>query len=123
MKLSNDNEKCLKTKFSKNSNKIIGGMIGIIFFVLIAYLLIPDGIKNDDWQYKEGEGIIEKASQMIGSVGMMKSASLESAAAPGNIGFSTGGAKDINNFRENIKNEWKKSNVNQLFLMILQKIK
>lgn len=92
----------------KKANKIIYGLTAIIFMVFIAYLLVPGGEKIDDWRYK-GDGLIDKASQMVrsGSFGSMKmTAVAESAVGSSNIGFATGGAKDINNFRKNIENDY-----------------
>lgn len=74
--------------------------------------------KVDDWQYQpseNSEGFIKKGLNKISlnnrissSAGMMaQSFSLDSAASMGaseSIGYAVGGAKDINNFRENINN-------------------
>ncbi len=53
----------------------------------------------DDWEYnatQEAEKLLEKS-------GMMRSMPMSSPMAPaGNIGFAVGGAKDTNNFKENI---------------------
>ncbi len=67
----------------------------------------------DDWQYDgstEGEsaggGIFQKAVNAIGGV-RMESMAMDAAvpsAGQGTIGYSVGGAKDINNFRANIEN-------------------
>jgi len=62
--------------------------------------------KVDDWALRPSEGAYDRAVNMIASpsVGgglMMKAESLSSGR---DLGFSVGGAKDINNFRENIKN-------------------
>lgn len=60
--------------------------------------------KIDDWEYEyidysKGTGGIFSSIQ---SGGMMTGSAV-SQSASSNIGFSTGGAKDINNFRENIE--------------------
>ncbi|MCD4739955.1 VWA domain-containing protein [archaeon] len=67
----------------------------------------------DDWQYANsspnegysGGGILNKAATAIGSAGGMVRYAAPMATADG-IGFSTGGAKDINNFRANIENNY-----------------
>jgi Ca-activated chloride channel homolog len=67
--------------------------------------------KIDDWKYEAsandeysrsyGGGVMKTAMPMGAPAPMME------AAAPGaNLGFAVGGAKDINNFRENIKNDF-----------------
>ena len=75
--------------------------------------------KIDDWVY---EGSTRNSSSLSTGSGIAQSSSTGSGVAPGsyegssvsagstasssssNIGFSTGGAKDVNNFRENIEN-------------------
>ncbi|HRY91276.1 MAG TPA: VWA domain-containing protein, partial [Candidatus Gracilibacteria bacterium] len=73
----------------------------------------------DDWQFNQQSAEYDKyggasygqvapgrVSTATGGVAP-KMAMMEAAApAPGNIGFSVGGAKDINNFRENIANDF-----------------
>lgn len=73
-----------------------------------------DYVKKDDWEFDAkqvsenrssysgiGKGI--SPSSMTGATSWDGAATSESTNS-GTIGFSTGGAKDINNFRENIKN-------------------
>ena len=66
--------------------------------------------KIDDWNYKgiqeSGEGVFSNFYKGITGRSMtMDAAVAESSIDSGaNIGFSTGGAKDVENFRENIKN-------------------
>ena len=55
--------------------------------------------KVDDWKYDS-----RVASKDFGIRNSSSGSSYGAAMDGGNIGFSTGGAKDINNFRENIKN-------------------
>lgn len=73
--------------------KIICGF-AVIFGVLIVYLL-GSNARLDDWQYKpvheEPLAAFMIAPQM---------------AAYSEIGFAVGGAKDINNFRKNIENNY-----------------
>lgn len=64
--------------------------------------------KVDDWQYEAQRQLFDGAG-MGRSGGMMKSTmpmmAMEGAPAPsGNLGLAVGGAKDVNNFRENIAN-------------------
>ncbi|RLG14015.1 MAG: hypothetical protein DRN66_03050 [Candidatus Nanohalarchaeota archaeon] len=71
---------------------------------------INTSAKLDDWKYDSTQASSDSSKGWGGlnSMGLMKSMAVsESMAAPGgNIGFSTGGAKDINNFRENINNSY-----------------
>lgn len=100
--------------------KIHAGKIMIVFFLFMLLFLAsckvtlpgPEDNKNEtlkgnDWKYNpkesnygsySGGGILYKSGiqYTASSASMLKS----------NIGFSTGGAKDINNFRENIKNNF-----------------
>lgn len=64
--------------------------------------------KVDDWQFKPEETHFETQGIHSKSRAALKSASpiMLSASSADTIGFSTGGAKDINNFRENIKNNF-----------------
>ncbi len=59
--------------------------------------------KVDDWQYSPAE-----YGDGRGGGGIMKTTSMpmamEAAPSGANMGFAVGGAKDVNNFRENIKN-------------------
>jgi len=75
--------------------------------------------KVDDWTFdyskeEEDAGFFRSLSQKAG-VPSMKNMALETSLAPADgmggagddsIGFAVGGAKDINNFRENIKNNF-----------------
>ncbi|MFH1403388.1 MAG: VWA domain-containing protein [Candidatus Altiarchaeota archaeon] len=73
----------------------------------------------DDWQYdpnqagydyqvkssSSGGGLIQRAANYLGGgVPMMEASKF--AGAPSDLGFSVGGAKDVNNFRENIENDY-----------------
>lgn len=92
----------------------------VVLFVLVMGLLsvgcgvVPpivdngngsDKVKVDDWAYVPGQN-----SNDSFSTGSMKSLSMPMAAptmmAESTMGFSTGGAKDVGNFRENIKNNY-----------------
>ena len=57
--------------------------------------------KTDDWKYKGQESYEEGTSMNLKSA--VSFDSLAGVQAESNIGFSTGGAKDINNFRKNIE--------------------
>ncbi len=72
------------------------------------------GKKVDDWEYSAGMmadsaggGLLSRAAQALGNLGGMGVMS-KSMTAPmqESLGFSVGGAKDINSFRENIKNNY-----------------
>ena len=59
--------------------------------------------KIDDWEYDPQKARAEYGYN-YNSKGISSGAVMESATADSYLGFSTGGAKDINNFRENIEN-------------------
>ncbi len=65
--------------------------------------------KVDDWQFQPAV-VLEESNQtrmQTSTTGAVQSKSMAfSAASPDSIGFSVGGAKDINNFRENIQNKY-----------------
>ena len=100
---------------------------GIIILIIITFLVIatmavtiintkknPSNniAKVDDWEFdakkisNESGGFFKSNSKSSGpSTFAFESGAVSSESLNGgNIGFSTGGAKDINNFRENIKN-------------------
>ncbi len=103
-----------------SSRLALGGLGGLLILVIIFTIYgkpgqIPDQIKpylssakTDDWLYNPSDvkndlfsyGIGGKSAPMMAT---QQGASMKTAAEA-NIGFSTGGAKDVNNFRENIKN-------------------
>jgi Ca-activated chloride channel family protein len=66
----------------------------------------------DDWQFKPGSSEYDSARGNYGTSksAMMPQAAMMGAPSPmvgsGNIGLSTGGAKDVNNFRENIEKDF-----------------
>jgi Ca-activated chloride channel homolog len=80
--------------------------------ISVVYVLTPADPMHlvDDWNYNPSKlsdgflGAVKSVSS--GSIGIVQSLSAESAAFGGDIGFSVGGSKDINNFRENIKNDF-----------------
>ena len=95
-------------------------LILIIALVFMVYFLSQNEnttdikeAKIDDWSYDPESGINYGTSSGITSGGIsgitsgITSSSVDSITSStesSNIGFSTGGAKDINNFRENINN-------------------
>ncbi|MCK5040470.1 MAG: VWA domain-containing protein [Candidatus Aenigmarchaeota archaeon] len=95
-----------------NTNKIFA------FFMLIAILMTSGCSDNlqeikekiDDWKYdsQASSDGISKGLGGLSNIGSMKSMAVSEsmAASGGNLGFSTGGAKDINNFRQNINNSY-----------------
>lgn len=105
-------------------------MLGLVFVFGLVQLqgfldeqVIPQ-VKGqiDDWQFdsetnyagsnSKFASIVQKAGRMVTqSVGVTEMNSLVGSPsmamdASSKVGFSTGGAKDINNFRENIKNNY-----------------
>ena len=113
----------------KNGKKILIISIIVILLIIVGvsiFLLYMNSRKVnilsgkiDDWVY---EGSTRNSSSLSTGSGIAQSSSTGSGVAPGsyegssvsagstasssssNIGFSTGGAKDVNNFRENIEN-------------------
>ena len=100
---------------------------GIIISIIVTFLIIatitavitnmkkkPSNniAKADDWEFdakkisKESGGFFRSYSKSTGpsTFATDSGAVVSESINGGNIGFSTGGAKDINNFRENIKN-------------------
>jgi Ca-activated chloride channel family protein len=66
------------------------------------------GEKTDDWQYNTDEGFADKVTRALQNISPSGGVMFESTmSAPSDtIGYSTGGAKDINNFRANIQNNY-----------------
>ena len=98
-----------------------GIILSIILIILVVAITLATilNIKNepnsniektDDWEFdskkvsNEGGGFLGLSGPSSLNGATMDSAVASEAMKGGNIGFSTGGAKDINNFRENIKN-------------------
>lgn len=104
--------------------KKVYGVLIIIVLAAFAYSSISQTAlireKVDDWEYKPGGGARGIVSQLGG--GALPPATrlpsftskLSASTAPlqiadsasESLGFSVGGAKDVNNFRENIKNNY-----------------
>ncbi len=64
------------------------------------------GEKTDDWQYTyntEGEGFLNRITAPLSGARSKSTSFMETKDS---IGFSTGGAKDVNNFRANIENNY-----------------
>jgi len=59
--------------------------------------------KTNDWAFS-GPGIGQRIANSVKTAGTFNSISSESMAMDSSLGFAVGGAKDINNFRENIRN-------------------
>ncbi len=61
--------------------------------------------KVDDWEYNPRSTENDYAQATGGMMKTMMPMAMEAApSGAGNLGFAVGGAKDVNNFRENIKN-------------------
>tara|TARA_Y100000310_G_scaffold151291_1_gene150887 strand:+ start:24379 stop:26115 length:1737 start_codon:yes stop_codon:yes gene_type:complete len=99
-------------------DKKLFGMIGILLIITIGALsvinfldddpIIKPVIKIDDWKYdpgKDGVGGIFNVGIPQVLTKSFAEASISSVPSD-SLGFSTGGAKDINNFRENIENNY-----------------
>lgn len=88
------------------------GSIDSLDFAALKHLLgIDSGAKIDDWEYSSSS-TGEYGYPTSGGGGSITVTSGGGAIYPapptssGSIGLSTGGAKDINNFRENLKNNY-----------------
>lgn len=84
---------------------------GIIFFVIRnnGKERIAKNGKIDDWKYSndaknDTDSIGGFFSSITGSVSFDSAATTESISVNDSIGLAVGGAKDVNNFRENIEN-------------------
>ena len=120
-------------KISLKFGLILSAIIIILVAIIISTLVIKLNnkgklaqVKKDDWEYDEKKayessgGFFSGIAKSISPNSINGSASIDAATSSGSsamegaissqstnsrtIGFSTGGAKDINNFRENIKN-------------------
>ncbi len=114
-------------KISLKSGVILALIIIILAFVIVSTIVIKLNNRNplveqtswkhniDDWKYDEKQayessnGFFSGMAKSFTPSSIIDSTAMDSAVASestnsGTIGFSTGGAKDINNFRENIKN-------------------
>lgn len=115
----------MEEKTIKISFKV--GIIFTLIIIILATIIVSTIViklnnkgqtsyaKKDDWEYDEKQayessngffsGIAKSftPNSITGSTAMDSAVSSESMSS-GTIGFSTGGAKDINNFRENVKN-------------------
>ena len=79
-------------------DKIIIGLVvvGLLIVIAIIYVINHNG-KLDDWVYKP------KSSSNYGMKGSINT-QWSSISTDNSIGLSTGGAKDINNYRDNLYN-------------------
>ncbi len=81
-----------------------------LFFVLVGLCLIlatnASAKVIDDWEYNATEAYMDKMAMPSATMAspMIMPAPSPLAKAGGNIGLSVGGAKDANNFKENIQN-------------------
>jgi Ca-activated chloride channel family protein len=68
----------------------------------------PISQKIDDWQFDPSKDYEERAvtSAPQAPMAAMDAMDVTSESASGNLGFSVGGAKDIENFRKNIENDY-----------------
>ena len=80
----------------KKTGKVICGL-AVISVILLVYVFVPGGEKIDDWQY-------EPEPEEEGSVAFFMAPTM--TAPSESIGLAAGGAKDINNLRENIENDY-----------------
>ena len=83
--------------------------IFIVSFCLINFNKTEKTAKIDDWVYNKNDEIdsyISSSGSSVFSVTTAAESSLSSSSkfSDSNIGFSVGGSKNVNNFRENIKN-------------------
>lgn len=88
----------------KTADTLLWGMIVGIVVLLAACVTTQPIEKIDDWEYHR-PGLVD---HLKGGMQTMKSmgAPIAMSMAESSLGFSVGGAKDINNFRENIQNNY-----------------
>ncbi|MBL7169640.1 MAG: VWA domain-containing protein [Candidatus Aenigmarchaeota archaeon] len=80
---------------------VLGVTIVVVNYFQTTPPEIPQIGKVDDWQYtpRTGDGPLGISPQSFTKTG-------GGAASESDLGFATGGAKDINNFRDNIENDY-----------------
>lgn len=78
--------------------KILIPIIIIIGIALLWTIVFNNPTKTDDWTYNPVDEVMDGLSK----IGGMVSSPMLSSNAGGQIGYSVGGAKDIDNFRKNI---------------------
>ena len=103
----------------------MGIVLSVIAFVVCMFFLLVfmqrfrnndnnNYTKKDDWEYDANKTSVNTyvksknsgGPSSFSSITAMDSAVSSESTNGSTIGFSTGGAKDINNFRENIKNDY-----------------
>src|SRR6056297_1408552 len=93
----------------------IAAVLVILSYNLVSFqvyedLITGDWPKQDDWQYDGGESVMDRVGSVVGlgSGGANFGAPMatQKMAESSNIGLSAGGAKDVNNFRDNIENDY-----------------
>ena len=110
----------------KKKTKVLIGLILILAIAMLCgmiyYLMNTDinskavaknnsnGEKIDDWKYDPEEYVYDE-SYLAGSTGSLSvnsfgsiESTMDSATASGNLGFTVGGAQNIENYRDNIEN-------------------
>ena len=103
----------------KKKTKLLIGLILILAIAMLCgmiyYLMNTDinskavaknnsnGEKIDDWKYDPGE-YENVESAISGGFGGVNYSQLDSAVESGNLGFTVGGAQNIENYRDNIEN-------------------
>ena len=103
----------------KKKTKVAIAIIAVSIILICGIIYINrNGAKEkvDDWKYGEEvgyDGAIDTSGSKVSGItntqsiiqpGALTAESTMSTGTSTNIGFSTGGAKDVNNFRENIEN-------------------
>lgn len=105
-KIKHKNRKTINKKTITISSIVILILIIGIFFLTINFPS-RDKKKIDDWNEQT---LRESGPRLFSSTGTQKTASSAAGgtreAASSDMGFATGGAKDINNFRDNIENDY-----------------
>lgn len=81
----------------KKSTKIIGGL-AVVVVVLVTYMFVPRNGKIDDWQY-----VPEPVPEEPAALYMTSPMAPQMASQMDTLGFAAGGAKGVNNYRENIE--------------------
>lgn len=96
------------------SKKYNGWFKPVVTIVNHQISKITPGVLKDDWVYKEvdnsgdskGLGSFISKSLSLNNFGLSMDSAMAPTASTANLGFAVGGAKDVNNFRKNIEENY-----------------
>src|SRR6056297_493108 len=93
----------------------IAAVLVILSYNLVSFqvyedLITGDWPKQDDWQYDGGESVMDRVGSVVGlgsgGANFRAPMATQKMAESSNLGLSAGGAKNVNNFRDNIENDY-----------------